>query len=57
MATIYKLTRYMHERLVVCPFCLINPSMGWTTWGLLGCQFCQDKVDKAIAERFEVKPK
>lgn len=51
---IYKLKRYHHNAPVVCPFCLMNPSMGTTSWGMLGCQFCQSAVDKYIAENFNV---
>ena len=51
---IYKPERYAHVRPVVCSYCLVNPSMGRTVWGTLGCRFCQGEVDRAIEERFEV---
>lgn len=51
---IYKPERYAHVRPVVCSYCLVNPSIGRTDSGILGCRFCQGEVDRAIEERFEV---
>lgn len=51
---IYKLERYPNDEVVVCPFCLMNPSMGQTDYGFLGCRFCQAEVDKVAIEKFTV---
>lgn len=53
-SVIYKSERYAHVRLVVCPYCWMNPSVGTADGRVLGCRFCQGEVDRAIEERFEV---
>jgi len=49
-----KLKRYPHRIPRVCPFCLVNPSLGMTDWGILGCQFCQKEVDDYIQANYKV---
>jgi len=34
----------------MCPYCSINPSLGDTPYGALGCEECQHGVDVGIAE-------
>ncbi len=49
-----KLRRYSHQTPKVCPDCLLNPSLGYTAYGLIGCQFCQKKVDDYIQANYRV---
>lgn len=51
---IIKLKRYSYSKPKICPFCLLNQSIGWTIYGILGCRFCQSEVDKIIARDFAV---
>lgn len=51
---IYRLKRYRHNELVVCPFCLMNPSIGKTDLNILGCIICQNNVDRAVEAQFTV---
>lgn len=53
---IYKPKRYVHLCPIICPYCLMNPSIGklGSFHGVLGCRFCQGEVDKAIEAQFEV---
>ena len=48
--TLVKLQRYKSEVPEVCPYCLMNVSLGQTDIGLSGCRFCQKEVDDAIIE-------
>jgi len=52
--TIYRPIRYRHLTPPVCLYCLLNPSIGKTDYGSLGCKFCQAKTDKYITENFVV---
>ena len=52
MGHLIKLNRYPHIVPVACPFCFVNASLGRTQYGILGCQFCQGKVDDYIKARF-----
>jgi len=54
MKVIVKRRRYPNIKVLACPYCQLNPSVGITDSGLLGCQFCQGKVDAAIAREFKV---
>jgi len=49
-----KLKIYPHPRPKVCPFCLMNEALGYTTWGIVGCQFCQKTVDDAVFANYKV---
>ena len=51
---IYKLQRFGYRMPRVCPFCLVNVSIGFTKQGTLGCLFCQAKVDEAIKKQFGI---
>lgn len=51
---LHRLVRYRNRVPTVCPYCLLNPSMGRTTWGVLGCVSCQAKVDEFIEKHFEI---
>lgn len=50
-----KLKIYPHQVPEVCPFCLMNESLGQTDWGIAGCRFCQKKVDDYIQANYIVK--
>lgn len=51
---IIRLKRYRNPRTKVCRFCLMNASMGYTSYGTLGCRFCQEEVDNYIRANFNV---
>ncbi len=53
-AVIYRPARYRHQIPKVCPYCRLNESIGFTRWGVLGCEVCQGKVDRGIEARFTV---
>lgn len=49
---IYKLRRYPSAIPRACPYCLLN--LGITSYGILGCHFCQETVDRAMEQKFNV---
>lgn len=49
-----KLKIYPHRIPKVCPFCLVNQSLGFTSYGIVGCRFCQTPFDKWVADNFIV---
>ncbi len=54
MKTITRLKRYRNPRTEVCVYCRMNASLGFTSYGILGCRFCQEKVDSHIRANFNV---
>ena len=54
MRTITKLKRYHNPRVKVCVYCHMNASLGQTSYGILGCMFCQKEVDDYIKTNFNV---
>ena len=54
MKVLTKLKIYVHRIPKVCPFCLMNPSLGSTSYGIVGCRFCQASVDKWVSDNFVV---
>ena len=54
MKTLTRLKRYIYHIPRVCPFCLMNPSLGFTSYGIIGCRFCQANVDKWVSDNFVV---
>ena len=54
MKWIIRLIRYRHFRPTTCRYCLLNESLGITSYGALGCRFCQQKVDDYINANFTV---
>ena len=50
-----KLKIYPHPIPKICPFCLMNESQGYTDWGIVGCRFCQEKVDNYMSANFTVR--
>jgi len=50
-----RLKRYANLVMKVCPFCLMNPSLGFTSIGPLGCCFCQKKVDDYMSSNYVIK--
>ncbi len=54
MKTITKLKGYRNPRTEVCVYCRMNASLGYTSYGILGCMFCQEKVDSYIKANFNV---
>jgi len=51
---IARLERYLNNELVPCRYCQLNPSIGRTSYGLLGCRFCQKEVDDYIESHYQV---
>ncbi|KKN75000.1 hypothetical protein LCGC14_0385020 [marine sediment metagenome] len=54
MKTIIRLKRYRNPRTEVCVHCGMNASLGFTSYGILGCMFCQGKVDNYIRANFNI---
>lgn len=52
--TIIRLKRYRNPITRVCVYCRMNASMGFTSYGILGCMFCQKEVDDYIRNNFNV---